>query len=265
MVSTMNNTTTPIPNTPCSAVIITGGASGIGLACAKALAEVGRPVSIWDLNQQRAEQAAIEIQNQYGVTTSSFAVDVSELEKLANYVDETRQLHKEIGGLVHAAGVDGAGSLETLTTAQWRSVIDINLSALPFLIKALLDDFKQSPGAAIVGIASINATLGNGMNPSYSASKAGMLGLVRALADDLGQHAIRINSVSPGQIDTPMLQASMDVVEGLRTAFENRILLSRLGKPEEIAKAVRFLLSDQASYITASELIVDGGNISSQR
>lgn len=260
--ATNMNTNTQLLN---SSVIVTGGASGIGLACAQALAAAGRPVSIWDLNKQRAEDAATSIQHQYSVKTSSLAIDIAELEKLSDYVALTRQHHDDIGGLVHAAGVDGAGTLETLTPSQWHRILDINLSSLPFLVQALLDDFKQSPGAAIVGIASINATLGNGMNPSYSASKAGMLGLVRALADDLAQHHIRINAVSPGQIDTPMLQGAMNAVDGLRNAFEDRILLNRLGQPEEVANAVRFLLSDQASYITATELVVDGGNISSQR
>ena len=136
---------------------------------------------------------------------------------------------------------------------------------MPFIVKALLPDLKANAGSAIVGIASINATLGNGANPAYSASKSGLLGVIRALADDLARDGIRINAVSPGQIDTPMLASSMDVVEGLREAFERRILLGRLGEPGEIANAVAFLLSDKASYITAAELVVDGGNISSQR
>ena len=118
-------------------------------------------------------------------------------------------------------------------------------------------------GGAVVGIASINATLGNGLIPAYSASKGGMISLVRSLADDLGQRGVRINSVSPGQIRTPMLQPSVDALPA--GSFERRILLGRLGEPREVANAVAFLLSDLASYITASELVVDGGNISSQR
>lgn len=248
-----------------TSVIVTGGASGIGKACAEALASAGRPVSIWDLNAEKSAAVAKAIEQRYSVATSSYAVDVSQLNNLAEAVAQCRKQHANIGGLVHAAGVDGAGDLENLTAELWQRVMDINLSALPFIIQALLPDFKANPGSAIVGIASINATLGNGANPAYSASKSGMLGVIRALADDLGRHGIRINAVSPGQIDTPMLASSMDVVEGLRTSFERRILLGRLGEPEEIANAVGFLLSEQASYITASELVVDGGNLSSQR
>lgn len=124
---------------------------------------------------------------------------------------------------------------------------------------------KNLPGSAIVGIASINATLGNAMNPSYSASKGGMLAANRALADDLAADGIRINSVSPGQILTPMIQQAIDHAPGLKDSFERRIMLGRLGAPAEVARAVRFLLSDEASYITGAELVVDGGNIPSQR
>lgn len=143
--------------------------------------------------------------------------------------------------------------------------MDINLRAEVFILQALLPDLKTSPGAAVVGIASINATLGNLMNPTYSASKGGMLAVSRALADDLSRHGIRINTVSPGQIATPMLLQGIESVPDQLEAFERHILLGRLGQPEEVGKAVRFLMSDEASYITATELVVDGGNLSSQR
>lgn len=248
-----------------STVIITGGASGIGKACAHAIAETGRSVSIWDLDADKSHAVAQELAQQYKIQTSGFAVDVSQLAQLADAVAQCKEQHAAIGGLVHAAGVDGAGPLATMTPEFWTRVMDINLGALPFIVQALLPDLKANDGSAIVGIASINATLGNGANPAYSASKSGMLGVIRALADDLANDGIRINAVSPGQIDTPMLAASMDVVDGLREAFERRILLGRLGKPEEIANAVAFLLGEKASYITATELVVDGGNLSSQR
>ena len=101
------------------------------------------------------------------------------------------------------------------------------------------------------------------MNPVYSAAKGGILSLVRSLADRLAQDGVRINAVSPGQIRTPMMQPAIDALP--KGFFERRILLGRLGEPEEVGRVVRFLLSDEASYITAAELVVDGGNISSQR
>lgn len=252
-------------STPSTPVIVTGGASGIGRACAEALAQMGRPVAIWDLSENKARDAAEVITTTTGVKAVGLGVDVSDLEQIQPAVEQSRGSLGTIGGLVHAAGVAGIATLEQLTPAIWTQVMDINLRAEVFILQALLPDLKTSPGAAVVGIASINATLGNLMNPTYSASKGGMLAVSRALADDLSRHGIRINTVSPGQIATPMLLQGIESVPDQLEAFERHILLGRLGQPEEVGKAVRFLMSDEASYITATELVVDGGNLSSQR
>ena len=246
-------------------VIVTGGASGIGKACARALAAVGRPVAIWDLHADVAASVAKQIAAEFGVASSGIAVDVRSLDAMTAAAASSRSQLGCFGGIVHAAGVDGVGPLEQLTPELWAAVMDVNLRALPFLVQQLLPDLRSNAGSAIVGIASINASLGNAANPTYSASKSGMLGLIRALADDLGPHGIRINAVSPGQIDTPMLRKGMNAVAGLEQRFIDRIFLGRLGDPEEIGSAVRFLLSDEASYITGQEIIVDGGNVPSQR
>lgn len=251
--------------TPETPVIVTGGASGIGRACAQSLAEVGRPVAVWDLDVARPGVAADAIADSTGVRTLGLAVDVSDMDQIHRAVTQTRAALGTLGGLVHAAGVAGVATLEQLTQEIWAQVLDVNLRAEVFILQSILADLKVSSGAAVVGIASINATLGNLMNPAYSASKGGMLAASRALADDLAQHGIRINSVSPGQITTPMLLQGIKAVPGQLEVFQNHILLGRLGDPEEVGKAVRFLMSDQASYITAAELVVDGGNLSSQR
>ncbi|QTS85018.1 SDR family oxidoreductase [Ectopseudomonas khazarica] len=249
-----------------SPVIVTGAASGIGLACAELLAEAGRPVALWDLQVDKAIVEAVRISEATGVATTSLGVDVADLGQVSRAINQSRAALGTIGGLVHAAGVPGTCPLEQLSPAAWAQVMDINLRCWPFMIQALLEDFKASKGAACVGIASINATLGNAFNPTYSASKAGMLGLNRALADELARFGIRINAVSPGQIMTQMIADAIAAAPtGLKERFESRILLGRLGQPREVATAVRFLLSSEASYITGAELVVDGGNISSQR
>lgn len=248
---------------PATGVIVTGGASGIGLASARALAAVGRPVALWDINAAKAEAEAQGIAAAFGVAAIGLGVDLRDSGAYAAAIAASRAAMGSIGGLVHSAGVVDQGSLDGLTEEVWADGINTHLRPLALLCRDLLGDFQANPGSAVVGIASINATLGNAVNPVYTAGKSGMLGLIRSLADRLGTDHIRINAVSPGMILTPMLQPSVDALPP--GSFERRVLLGRLGQPEEIGRAVRFLLSDEASYITASELVVDGGNISSQR
>ncbi|MDN0084515.1 SDR family oxidoreductase [Crenobacter sp. SG2305] len=248
---------------PTTAVIVTGGASGIGAACAEALVAGGRPVAIWDVQEDKAKAVATALAERYDVPSMGLGIDLRDSAALAPALSQTRAQLPAIGGLVHAAGVVDQSGLEQLTEARWDAVLDVNLRALALLVQAMLPDLRAHPGSAVVGIASINATLGNGLIPAYSASKGGLLSLVRSLADSLGSDGIRINSVSPGQILTPMIQAVVDTLPA--GTFERRIMLGRLGRPAEIGRVVRFLLSDEASYITGSEIVVDGGNIPSQR
>jgi NAD(P)-dependent dehydrogenase (short-subunit alcohol dehydrogenase family) len=214
------------------------------------------------VNRDKAETEAARIRDAYGVRCLGIGIDLRDMEAIGAALAQTRQELSRIGGLVHAAGTCDAGSLEGVTSGGWDDLINLHLKSLVMLVQALALDFKANPGSAVVAIASINATLGNAANPIYSAAKGGMLSLVRSLADRLAQDGTRINSVSPGQIRTPIIQATLEKMPGF---FERRILLGRIGEAAEIGRVVRFLLSDEASYITAAELIVDGGNVSSQR
>lgn len=248
---------------PTTSVIVTGGASGIGLACAEALAAVGRPVAIWDLSAEKSAAAAARIAETAGVPVIGLGVDVSSNQAIDEALQDTRRRLPAIGGLVHAAGVVIQAPLGQVTEQNWSAVLDVNLRALVFLLQAALPDLKASPGSAVVGIASMNATLGNGLVPAYTASKGGLLSVVKSLADSLANDGVRINALSPGAIRTPMLFHEGD--DSFAHVFERRAMLGRLGEPKEIATAVRFLLSSDASYITGTELVVDGGFIPSQR
>ncbi|MDO8862960.1 SDR family NAD(P)-dependent oxidoreductase [Haliea sp. E1-2-M8] len=246
-----------------SGVVVTGAASGIGRACAEVLAASGRAIALWDLNQDSASKLAGELSAEHGIAAVGLRVDVADPAAIHTAAAASREAIGAIGGLVHAAGMVLQMPVADTEVEAWDRLMNVNLRALLLAVQALLPDLEQTGHGAVVGIGSINATLGNGLIPAYSASKGGMISLVRSLADDLGQRGVRINTVSPGQIRTPMLQPAVDALpEG---SFERRILLGRLGEPGEVANAVAFLLSDLASYITASELVVDGGNISSQR
>jgi NAD(P)-dependent dehydrogenase (short-subunit alcohol dehydrogenase family) len=248
---------------PATGVVITGGASGLGLASARALAAVGRPVSLWDINEARALDAAKTIEHEFGTVAQGLQVDIRSPEAIASGAAAVRIALPSIGGIVHCAGIVDVGSLAGITIESWDDGINIHLRPIILLLQNFLPDLKRQPGSAVVASASINATLGNAVNPIYTAAKGGVLSLVRSLADGLANDGIRINSISPGQIRTPMTQPSIDHFP--KGHFEKRILLGRFGEPEEIGRVVRFLLSNEASYITASEIVVDGGNISSQR
>ena len=254
-----------IPHSPDTGVVVTGAASGIGRACALALAEAGRPVACWDLDGAGAEKAAAEASDRFGVSSHAATVDVSETACFPGVIEAARQHIGPIGGLVHAAGVSRTEPVDALDEDNWAAVVDVNLRAYLLLVRALLPDLRANPGSAIVGIASINAILGNAVNPAYGASKAGLLGASRSMADRLADDGIRVNSICPGDIRTPML---MPVVESGNEAGQRMVataMLGRLGEPEEIGRVARFLLSDDASYITAEELVVDGGVVRSQR
>lgn len=248
---------------PSTGVIVTGGVSGIGLACAEALAAIGRPVAIWDLDPDRCAAVAADIASRFDVVTTAVGIDLCRIDGIEAAVRTSREALPSIGGLVHAAGISHALELSEMQEDDWDRVLAVNLKALPFLVKAIRSDLAANPGSAVVAIASINATMGNRGNPAYTASKGGVLSLVRSLADDLAADGIRVNSVSPGYIRTPMMEPVLEQVPA--DFFDFPVMLGRMGKPEEIGAAVRFLLSDDASYITAAELFVDGGRTRSQR
>lgn len=244
---------------PATPVIVTGAGSGIGRACARALAEVGRPVGVWDLDGDGAAATAQSIEADLGGRAHALTVDVTATAALAEAVAGTRDALGPIGGLVHAAGVSGPCPLDQLTEEAWDLVVDVNLRSFPLLVRALLDDLRSVPGAAVVGIGSIASFLGYDHLVPYTASKSGMLGVTRSLGLTLAADGIRVNAVCPGNIDTPMLSARATATPERKAAFERHTPLGRLGRPEDIASAVRFLLSDEASYVTGTHLVVDGG------
>jgi len=242
-----------------SAVVITGGGSGIGRACALACAEAGRPVAAWDLDGAGAEATAKEATDRFGVDAIGQWLDVTDSSTFVGAALEAREALGPIGGLVHAAGVGGAVPVPFLDEAAWDAVLDVNLRAEALLVKELLPSLREvGAGAAIVGIASVEALSGNGMLPAYCSSKAGLLGLTRSMAHAFAAEGIRVNAVCPGAVDTPMLAPLLNL-PAARTRLEERIPMHRIADPMDIAKVVRFLLSEDAGYVTGTYIVVDGG------
>jgi NAD(P)-dependent dehydrogenase (short-subunit alcohol dehydrogenase family) len=246
---------------PSSGVVVTGGASGIGRATCLALAEVGRPVAAWDRDADGARETARRCTEQHGVAAFARGVDVTDSASFEAAVGETLEAIGPVGGLVHAAGVGGPGPVTMVDEESWDGVLDVNLRAGALLTRALHPALVAAgPGSAIVHISSIEGFVGNTFLAAYCSSKAGLLGLTRASAHTLGPEQIRVNAICPGAVDTPLL-APLLALPGARDSLESRTPLGRLAEPEDIARVARFLLSDQAAYITGASLVVDGGLI----
>jgi NAD(P)-dependent dehydrogenase (short-subunit alcohol dehydrogenase family) len=244
---------------PGTGVVVTGAAGGIGRATCLALAAVGRPVAAWDLNGEGARQTATECAELHGVACHAVEVDVTDGPAIQRAAAGTMAALPSVGGLVHAAGVGLPAAVEDLDEQTWGSVVDVNLRAGALLVRALLPALRQAaPGSAVVAISSVEALVGHGALPAYCASKAGLLGLVRSLAHALGGEGIRVNAVCPGAVDTPML-APLLVMPEVRRTLEERIPVGRIAEPDDVARVVRFLLSDEAAYVHGSSLVVDGG------
>jgi NAD(P)-dependent dehydrogenase (short-subunit alcohol dehydrogenase family) len=185
-------------------------------------------------------------------------IDVRDTPGFAAAIATSRDAMGTIGGLVHAAGIVGAGPVDLLEEDVWDATLAIHLKAGALLIRDLVPDLERNPGSAIVLIASIEGIQAHEAIVSYCSAKAGMLGLTRSTAARLGARGIRANAICPGFIETPMFSPTVPTAEA-RRAYEQRIPLKRLGVPADIGRAARFLLSDDASYMTATEFVVDGG------
>jgi NAD(P)-dependent dehydrogenase (short-subunit alcohol dehydrogenase family) len=240
-------------------VVVTGGGSGIGAATAVMLADAGRPVAVWDRDGAAARRVASRCRDEFGVRAVGMKIDVTSTPALKAAVKRSLGEIGPIGGLVHAAGVAGAMPVTFIDDASWDAVLDVNLRAGATLTKELHGALlAANPGSAIVYISSIEGWVGNAFLPAYCASKAGLLGLTRSACALLGPDGIRLNTVCPGAIDTPLLAPLLE----LPGATENLVThtpMGRLGQPEDVAAVVRFLLSDEAAFITGASLVVDGG------
>jgi NAD(P)-dependent dehydrogenase (short-subunit alcohol dehydrogenase family) len=247
-----------IPYSPTTGVVVTGGGSGIGRATALALAEAGRPVAVWDRKAESAEAVADEVGKRGGHSVA-VSIDVQDLAGFGDAIARSRDAIGSIGGLVHAAGIVGSAPIDALSESVWDNTLGIHLKAAAFLVRDLVDDFTANPGSAIVLISSIEAIVAHEALASYCAAKAGMLGLARSTAARLGTRGVRANCICPGFIDTPMFAKTLGDDPNALGRHETRIPLQRLGRPEDIGRTARFLLSDDAAYITAAEIVVDGG------
>ena len=249
---------TELLGSPSTGVVVTGGGSGIGRATCLALAEVGRPVAAWDVNGDGAEETA-KLCAEFGVAAHGAEVDVRTLAALEAAMPAAVDALGSVGGLVHAAGVGGAWPVDLLDEEQWDRVLDVNLRAAALLLRVAIPELKAAgEGSSVVVISSVEGIVGHGALPAYCSSKSGLLGLTHSMAHRLGVDGIRINAVCPGPVDTPMMAPILNQPQG-RERVAAGVPLRRVAQPEEIATVVRFLLSDQAGYVSGASVVVDGG------
>jgi meso-butanediol dehydrogenase/(S,S)-butanediol dehydrogenase/diacetyl reductase len=242
-------------------VLISGGASGIGRASAELLGERGHSVGLLDRNEGLLANVIADL-TAAGVGATGAAADVTNAVAVERAVFAIAGSLGGLDGLVAAAGIGGyTGDVTETEIDAWLRVISINLTGVFNVCRAVVPVMRQSGGGAIVNISSQFGLVGCLASPAYCAAKAGVVGLTKAMAVDHAKEAIRVNCVCPGPVDTPMLTSGEPskhaAAEDERARL--RMPLARHAQPGEIAAAIAFLLSDEASYLTGSIVSVDGG------
>ncbi len=236
--------------------LVTGSTRGIGRAVAEMLAACGAAIAVTGRDQARAEAAAAEIASAHGVTVRGYACDVGEIAQCAALVESVEKDFGQLDILVNNAGLTRDNLIMRLKDEDWDLVINANLRGAFATCRAASRGMMKRRSGRIINLASVVGLIGNKGQTNYAASKAGLIGLTKSLARELGSRGVLANVVAPGYIDTDMTSA---MPAGAKTALSASIPLERLGAPTDIAGMVTFLASDYASYITGQVFVVDGG------
>jgi len=236
--------------------VVTGGGSGIGRSTCLELAGRGVQVAVLDIALERAEQVATEVR-ELGREALACQVDVTSASSIHAAVEQVLAQFGRIDILVNSAGIYQIGTINDISEADWDRVVGVNLKGAFLVCKEVVPVMQRQKAGAIVNMSSISGRTKSMLaGANYTASKAGVIGLTMCLANQLAADGIRVNCVAPSTVDTPM-NANL-TAEQVRQ-FSERTPLGRLGKPEEVAAAIAFLVSPAASYITGDTLNVNGG------
>lgn len=235
--------------------IITGAANGIGFAAAEKFAREGAYVAIADYDADLGEARAHELKEQ-GFQAEFFQVNVGDRESIDRMVNEVINAFKKIDILVNNAGITRDGMLSKLSAADFQAVLDVNLTGVFHCTQAVLPTMLQQGRGKIINTSSVSGIYGNIGQTNYAATKAGVVGMTKTWAKELGRKGINVNAVAPGFIHTGM---TAKVPEKVIHQMKMMIPLGRLGNPEDIANAYLFLASSESDYVNGTVLHVDGG------
>ncbi|WP_028295034.1 SDR family NAD(P)-dependent oxidoreductase [Oceanobacter kriegii] len=237
--------------------MVTGAASGIGFAVTETLAASGAAVSLWDVSEDHLSTAMEKLQK-YKVPLQAVVADVSDFEAVAEGVE---RVVSELGRLdigVNNAGIGGAAAKSgDYPINSWNQVINVNLNGVFYCQRAQLQAMVKQGSGSIINMASVLGQVGIAQSSAYVAAKHGVVGMTKAAALEHAEDGIRINSVGPGFIKTPLLDANLD--EETKTFLAGKHALNRLGEPQEIGELVAWLASDAASFVTGTYYAADGG------
>jgi len=236
-------------------VIITGGAQGIGKTTTQKFVEEGASVAIWDIDEVKGNQFSY-ILKEAGFKAEFFKVDVANYDNVKIALNDVLKEFGTVDILINNAGITRDATLEKMSVEQWQNVIDVNLTGVFNCTQLVSTVMLEKGKGKIINASSVVGLYGNFGQTNYVASKAGVIGITKVWARELGRKGINVNAVAPGFISTEMVKA---MPENVIKMMEEKTPLGRLGAPEDIANAYLFLSSDEASFINGAVLSVDGG------
>ena len=237
-------------------IMISGASRGIGRAIALELAQEGANISFSFLNSAEDARELEKKISSLGNKVKAFQVDIKEFDAVKKWVEESKEFLGGLDIVINNAGIIKDKALALMDISEWRDVISTNLEGTFNLTRCAIVTFLKQKSGNIVNLASVSGIVGLARQTNYSASKAGIIGFTKALARETALYGIRVNAVAPGFIETDMIK---DLKEEYKTQILKHIPLARLGKAEEVAKAVKFLISEASAYITGQTIIIDGG------